>query len=282
MKNYFASQTSYEFGNPFPPYQAPLSRLEFSLNTPWIGMELRRNFPRFSTGIEVSTNASRRVAGANKDSDWEDDANPGALSIYSESASRMGRSYIVRGDVDLKISDWMGLPERIDVRPVAGFRWQRFSLVSHDGTQYYPSSGGAIPPDTLAGDGIQFEQTYLQYFLGMRAAYDAGGFVHRIKLYTQLDLASVVGNNEDRHLLRAGNRITYDHTRGDAWHALVGLQYGLTQNLSLRLEADYLRIRTSGTHRLVNDLFNVDFSTGYAVNVWSEQSYLSLGLDYGF
>ncbi|HQT26767.1 MAG TPA: omptin family outer membrane protease, partial [Burkholderiales bacterium] len=234
IKNYFRSHTSYEFGNPFPPNQAPLSRLEFPLNTQWIGMEARRSFPRLSAGIEVSTNIRRQVSGANKDSDWEDSD---VLSIYSESGSRMEPSYIVRGDADLEVSDWLGLPDRIDLRPVIGFRWQRFSLVSHDGTQYYPSSGGTVSPDALPGDSIQFEQTYRQYFLGMRAAYDLSGILpmHRLKLYTQLDWAYVEGNNEDRHLLRAGNRLTYEHTIGDAWHALLGLQCGLTENLSARL-----------------------------------------------
>ena len=282
LKNYFASNTSYEFGNPYPPYQAPLSRLEFPLNTQWIGLEARRKMPRFSAGIALSTNVSRKVSGTDKDFDWEDDANPGALSIYSQTGSRMEPSYIVRGDIDLKISDWLALPERFDLRPVAGFRWQRFSLVSHDGAQYYPLS--ATPPDALPGDVLQFEQTYQQYFLGMRTTYDLSGILplQRLKLYTQLDWAYVEGNNQDRHLLRLGTRLTYDHTIGDAWHALLGLRYRLTENLEARLEADYLRIQTTGTHRLVNDAFNVDISTDYAVRVWSEQMNLGLGLEYTF
>ena len=53
LKRYFRSHTSYEFGNPFPPFQAPLSRLEFPMNTWWAGGEVRRSFSRFSVGTEV-------------------------------------------------------------------------------------------------------------------------------------------------------------------------------------------------------------------------------------
>ena len=55
LKRYFGSHTSYEFGNPLPPFQAPLSRLEFPMNTWWAGGEVRRSFSRFSAGLEVLT-----------------------------------------------------------------------------------------------------------------------------------------------------------------------------------------------------------------------------------
>ncbi len=88
LKNYFNSHTSYEFGNPFFPYQSPLSRLEFPLNTWWAGLEVRRNFSRVSIGVEVLRNLSGETDGSFKDSDWDDDDRPNALSIYSESACR--------------------------------------------------------------------------------------------------------------------------------------------------------------------------------------------------
>jgi hypothetical protein len=69
VKRYFGSHTSFEFGNPFSPYQSPLSRLEFPLNTWWAGGEVRYRFSRFSAGVEVLGNVSRDSDGLFKDSD---------------------------------------------------------------------------------------------------------------------------------------------------------------------------------------------------------------------
>ncbi|MFH0997220.1 MAG: omptin family outer membrane protease [Pseudomonadota bacterium] len=284
LKNHFNSHTSYEFGNPFFPHQAPLSRLEFPLNTLWAGLEVRRNFSRVSIGIEVLRNLSSEAYGSFKDSDWDDEDKPEALSIYSESACRMEPSYDVRGDIDLKISDWIGLPRWLDLRPVTGFRWQRFSLVSHDGVQYYPASGDTTPPDALPGDGIRFEQTYRQYFLGIRSAFDLEkpAMLSRLKLLFQLDWAYVEGDNEDHHLLRSGDRVTYERSSGDAWHASCGLKAGLSQNVNAVLEADYLAIQTTGSHRLMNTIYGVDMTWDDGVKVWSEQKGLMLTLEYLF
>ena len=282
-KYFFQSHTSYEFGNPFPPYQTPLSRLEFPLNSWWAGASLRREFSRFSAGVEVFRNLSGEVEGKMMDSDWDDDDKPALKTIYSESSCRMEPSYIVRGDVDLKISDWLRLPHWLDLRPVAGLTWQRFSLVTHDGAQYALTPDG-VQTVLLPGDGIRFEQTYWQFFVGFKTVFDLGKpfRLAGLKIETQIDWAYVAGNNEDRHLLRAGNRITEENTTGDAWHALVNLKIGLTQNLNALLGAEYRRIATTGSHRLTNELFGIDFKFYHGVKVWSEQTNLTLGLEYTF
>ena len=283
-KYFFNSHTSYEFGNPFPPYQVPLSRLEFPLNTVWAGASLRRNFSRFSAGIETFRNITSNSTGVFVDSDWDDDANPNVKTIYSESSCRMEPSYIVHGDIDLKISDWLGLPARIDLRPVMGLRWQRFSLVAHDGVQSYPAPGDTTPPLSLPGDGLNFEQTYWHYFVGLKAGFVLGKpfRLARLNLNLQLDWAYVDANNEDYHLLRAGKRITNEKTSGDAWHASANLQIGLTQNLNANIGAEYLRLTTTGSHRLVNEPFGIDFSFTNGVKVWSEQMNIMMSLEYTF
>lgn len=284
VKRYFGSHTSYEFGNPFPPNQTPLSRLEFPLNTWWAGGEFRRSFSRISAGIEVMRSISGESDGSFKDSDWDDDAKPGVLTVYSESQCRMEPSYMVRGDVDLKVADWLGMPVWLDLRPVAGLRWQRFNLVAHNGLQTYPAPGDTTPPYPLPGDAISFEQNYWHYFLGIRAAYDLEKHlkIPRSKLFGQLDWAYVDGDNGDHHLLREGNRWTYEKTRGDAWHASLGVKAGLTKSINAGLEAEYLLIRTTGTHRWVNDAFGWDESSDYGVKVWSEQMSLMMSLEYLF
>ena len=280
LKRYFRSHTSYEFGNPFPPFQAPLSRLEFPMNTWWAGGEVRRSFSRFSIGAEVLAAIPMESDSLMKDSDWDDDSRPDIKTIYSESHCRMEPSYMIRGDVDLKVGDWLGIPVWFDLRPVAGVRWQRFTLVAHDGFQ---TELGANP-EPLPGDSIRFVQTYWQYFLGIRAVYDLERHlkVPRLKLHGQLDWAYVDGDNSDHHLLRTGNRMTYEKTRGDAWHASLGLKVGLTENINAGVEFEYLRIRSEGSHQLVNDLFGIDFSFDNGVKVWSDQFNLMMSLEYIF
>ncbi len=115
------SHTSFEFGNPFEPYQTPLSRLEFPLNTWWGGVELRREFSRWSLGTRLLTNLTQNTDGDMKDWDWDDGTAPDQLSIYSVSRCRIDPSYQARFDIDLKVSDWLGLPSSVDIRPALGF-----------------------------------------------------------------------------------------------------------------------------------------------------------------
>lgn len=278
----FSSHTSYEFGNPFPPNQAPLSRLEFPLDSWWGGAEIRASFPRFSIGVEALRNISDEAVGKMRDSDWDDDNNPGLMTIFSESKCRMDPSYMVRADMDLEVADILGLPRWFSLRPVTGFRWHDFNLVTHDGVQI--DLTGLTAPMPLPGDGIRFSQTYWQYFFGLRSNIDVGHFIDvtGLNLMLQADWAYVEGQNEDHHLLRAGNRFTYENTDGQAWHASVELKKSLYKMLSLNVGADYLRIDTSGSHRLVDDAVGIDFSFSHGVKVWSEQASVSLSLEYRF
>lgn len=285
VKRYFSSHTSYEFGNPNPPYQKPLSRLEFPMNTWWAGGEVRRRFSRVSAGMEVMRNISRGAEGAFKDSDWTDDSHPDVKTIYSEAQCRMEPSYMARGDVDLKVSDWFGLPSWFDLRPVVGIRWQRLEFVAYDGLQTYPAPGDTTPPDSYPGDAIRFKQTYWQYFLGIKTDYDLGRQLktsRRLKLLGQLDWAYVEGDNSDHHLLRPGTRMTYEKTKGNAWHASLGFKAGLTQNINAGVEMEYFLIQTTGAHRWTHDVMGVDMTWDKGVKVWSDQMSLMISLEYLF
>ncbi|MHB8771394.1 MAG: omptin family outer membrane protease [Syntrophales bacterium] len=277
-----ASHTSYEFGNPYPPKQVPLSRLEFPLDSWWAGAELRANFPRFSVGLEALTNLSREVEGRMHDSDWDDEDEPDRKTIFSESRSRLEPSYMLKADIDLKTSDWLGLPDWIDLRPVAGVRRQRFSFVTHDGTQW--DLTGQEPPTPLPGDGIAFEQVYTHYFLGLKASLDLPkpDGLESITALVQLDWAYVEGRNRDHHVLRAGERYTFEDTNGHAWHGSIGLRLGLTGRLSLSAVADFLAIETRGDHRLVNAPLDMEYAFPDGVKAWSGQNRYSLLLQYRF
>ena len=278
------SHSSYEFGNPFAPNHSPLSRLEFPLDGWWGGVAVRREFHRFSVGFEVFRNISGEMAGLMEDSDWEDDTQPQRLTTYSASNCRLEPSYMAGVDADLKVADWLGLPDWLDLRPLAGIRWQRLTFVAHDGTQYEEDGAGGWNRTDLPGDSIRFEQKYWQPFLGLRAAFRLGNPLRAgpLVLRLQLDRAWVEAKNEDHHLLRAGYRLTQENTRGEAWHAAMGLALPLTPRLTAAAAFDYLRIRTEGSHRLVNDTFGIDLTSLKGVKVWSEQKGLTLGLAYRF
>jgi len=281
VKRYFSSHTSYEFGYPEPPFTAPLSRLEFPMNTWWVGGEVRRSFSRFSVGMEVLGSIPMESDLSFKDSDWNAD---NVKEIYSEAQCRVEPSYMVRGDVDLKISDWVGLPDWFDLRPVGGVRWQNLNFLAHNGVQVYPAPGENHSPDHYPGNAIRFEQTYWQYFLGIRTAYDLGRHIKLpgLKMLCQLDWAYVDGDNKDHHLLRKGNRWTYEKTTGNAWHASLGLKADLTKYITAGVEFEYIQITTTGTHRWVHDIENVDESWVNGVKVWSEQMSLMMSLGYKF
>lgn len=284
VKRYFGSHTSYEFGMPpSPPSWAPASRLEFPMNTWWAGGELRRSFSRFSLGAEMLAAIPMDSDLSFKDSDWTDSANTNVKTIYSEAQCRVEPSYMVRGDVDLKIADWVGLPVWFDLRPMVGARWQRLELEVHNAVQIM-----AFPPYYYYAPGnvIRFRQTYWQYFIGIKTAYDLGKHIRvpGLKLLGQFDWAYVDGDNSDDHLLRGngGNRMTYEKTRGDAWHASLGFKAGLTENINAGVEFEYLRIRTEGSHQWVHDVRGINESWDNGVKVWSDQMSLMMSLEYMF
>ena len=129
LKFLFGSHTSYEFGNPYSPYQVPLSRLEFPLNTIWAGFEVRRNLGRLSAGFEYLASLADQETDHFRDSDWDDDANPSRLSIFGETQCRVRPSFQLRADVDLQIADLVGLPDGFILRPLVGYRWQHLAFM---------------------------------------------------------------------------------------------------------------------------------------------------------
>lgn len=279
-----AAHTSYEFGNPEPPKWSPLSRLEFPLNSWWGGLAVGRRTSRWAVNLEVLTNLSREAQGAMKDTDWEDENSTKTVTTYSESDCRLEPSYMAQADFALQVGDWLGLPRRLGLAPLVGIRYQNFHFVTHDGVQWSPPDGGRDLGDPLPGDGISFRQTYWHFFLGFRSTLDlkptAG--LTSLQLSLQADWAYVVAENRDHHLLRAGHRLTLEETKGDAWRLALGIKAGLGKHWFLSLDASYLNVYTTGSHRLLDDAMDIDFSFSDGVVVWSEQVSLTLGLTYAF
>jgi len=276
----FNSHTSYEFGNPYPPYQVPLSRLEFPLTSVWPGFEARRRLGRFSVGLDYLTSLSNQETNNMRDSDWDDDSDTNRVSIYSESGCRLRPSFKLQADIDMLVSDLLGMPPAFELRPVVGYRWQHFSFITHTGTQYEYYDPVTVTP--LPGNGIDFQQDWCMLFVRTKLGYTWSHppLLHHIKLKGQADWSHVWGYNIDRHLLRVGDRTTREYTLGDAWHASLEVLFGLTERLDLGVTGDYMRIETTGVHKLT--MFDYGFRFSHGVRAWSEQSSITLKLAYSF
>jgi len=283
IKYFFASDTAYQFGDMnVEPADKPLSRLEFPLNTIWLGGELRRNFPRCSIGLNALTSVARNTFGRFKDSDWTNPDDPDERTIFSTASCRLEYGIMLGGDIDLKVNDWLKLPRYLDLRPLIGIQWQEFSFMAHDGLQYeYNPPEPEIP---LPGDTLHFKQDYWQYLIGLRGSWDMGRPFNLppLKALSEVHWSYVTASNEDQHLLRRGLRFTFEDTVGWGFYVSTGLKATLTKNITVGASIDYLIMRTTGTHRWYHELYEVDETWSKAVKVWSDQVGVKLDVTYVF
>ncbi len=273
VRKFFNSFTSYEFPNPFSPHQDPLSRLEFPIDQFFAGLEAGCVTTAWSLRGEVWTNLNRDSSLKMQDSDWEDDGNPSQKTVFSESGCRLNRAWLV----DLQLSAATSIQIPPGLRPVVGTRYQQFFFTTHDGLQ---SLLGGGPVAELPGDGINFRQTFYHLYIGsiLNTVLDLGrvwASLPDLKLDAQLDYAVVIAKNEDLHVLRSGERVTIENTRGHCWHLSLGSEILVRDRLKTRLEADFKRMITHGGHQLTNNIFAINFSFDGS-RVWSDQIAVSV------
>jgi hypothetical protein len=270
LRKHVNSFTSYQFPNPFPPNQDPLSRLEFPIDQWFAGIKGSYSRGVLSVFVEGWTNLNRESGFDMQDSDWDDEALPFQKTIFSSSKCALNRGYLA--DIGLAVGR---ASSSSSVRPIAGYRIQYFDFTTHDGVQM--DLGGNV--SQLPGDGIDFKQVFHHYYLGGLFVTSLGGgfsygYPGTIQLTLQGDVAGVTGRNEDKHLLRDGDRVTVERTRGFSWHVALGASLDVRNLLRLKLEGDFKRIVTTGSHNLTNGTFNIDFSFDGA-RVWSDQATIS-------
>jgi len=268
VKKFCNSFTSYQFPNPFPPGQDPLSRLEFPIDQWFLGVGTGYGIGSVVVKFEGWTNANREASLRMQDSDWENEADPGNKSIFSESGCRLNRAWLL--DLQFALASPQPLGP-VDVRPAVGLRYQRFSFTTRDGVQF-STAGETLE---LPGDGIDFDQSFYHLYLGgiFHTVVDLGRFTPRLpslRIDIQLDYAPVLARNEDLHLLRGGERITVENTRGHCWHASAGSELCFLGQVKTRLDVDFKRIITHGGHQLTNNAFLINFSFDGS-RVWSDQ-----------
>ena len=290
LQDFLMSHTSYQFGNSGTPFQKPISKLEFPLNTWWLESELRRTCPRWSVGVRAGLSVAGNTNERFKDSDWLRDTE--MLTTYSESAMREENSYLFRADADVNISDWLRLPPGLEIRPLFAFEFQRLNLMAHDGVQWevgsYPygeagSLDGYSSAQALAGNSIHFRQDYYMYQIGLRGVYDGfkiGKYI-TIKTKGEADWGPVIGYSEDNHLLR--DLFGYIRSTGNSFYFSTGLDMVFAKTITAGVSMDYLCIRSFGTQH-DRDLGHggVESWEDYGVRVWSDQTSLTAHVSYAF
>lgn len=272
LTKYLNSFTSYQFPNPLPPGQDPLSRLEFPIDQWFLGWSGGYEAVSWSLDCQALLNISRDSPRKMQDSDWDDEVRPSQKTIFSESGCRLDSGWVV--DVQLTLGRYgSGL---FKVRPVVGYRRQYFHFTTYDG--YQKDANGQVMD--LPGDGIEFEQIFSYSYAGgcMELRVPLGFMVEEappIPVRLQIDYAAVKAVNEDLHLLRQGDRVTTENTRGHCWHVALSSGVRVRNVLKAQIEADFKRIITHGSHRLTNPLFGIDFSFDGS-RVWSDQVSVSI------
>jgi len=292
VRRYIVSHNSYEYGSNEEPYTTPLSRLEFPMNTWWLDFTLRRTCPRWSIGSKLGFNISRVSDGVMKDSDWTTIGPINALALYSEGDLRVDKGFSCRSDIDFNVSDWLRLPEWLEVRPLFAFQYQRTDVTTYDGTQWEwydmhldeDSAPSDAPSSSMYGDFIRFKQDWYIYQIGARMVCNFPKMCKNlaISLHTESDWGPVYGYNEDFHLQRKGNLISHMASRGNSLYFLCGADMVISNTVKLGLDIDYLWIRTTGVIRDENHPLGMDYTSRKGVYSWSDQLSLIGHVSYAF
>ena len=274
-KRYVASHTSYEFGT---EDIRPLSRLQFPVNTWWMNFDVRRTCPRWSIGGRAGFSVNRNSNNWMLDSDWESPGTDHVLTDYAKLYCDVRNAFLFRGDVDINISDWLGLPPELEIRPLFAFQFQRYSLMAHDG------EADNVP---VLGDIISFRQDWYTYMIGLRGSYNIKMSKNMIvKIKGEADWGPALGYFEDHHIQR-GDFTVYQNTMGNALYFLTGLDMTVSKTITMGIGIDYLWIRAYGTEREWNPAptdktspFDASFTDD--VKSWTDQLGLTVHVSYAF
>ena len=163
-----SSITSYEFGTrPEEPSQwSPVSRLNFSLDSVWYGLQLAHETPRTCFQIEWLA-AGKFIDGDLTDYDWYPPNPDGSFTDLGFARECFTEGQML--DIGYKCKPFdppSVLP--IEVWPMIGFRWQRFDITGSEVRQVKSGNEWLDPPFTYEGDVITFNQQYWIGYAGLQ------------------------------------------------------------------------------------------------------------------
>jgi len=259
FRKFSDSFASYQFPDPDTGTN-PLSRLEFPIDTWFVGLRVTRPYRRCSLNVEYWTHLNGKTFGAMRDSDWEDPGNPSLRTTYSESMNR-----VVDGQMADASLDWnVARIGRWTLGPRAGYRWQTIRFIAGNGYQMSNSSGSV----RLDGDTFDVRYSFDHAYLG--------GFARAVLGRSTLHLGCDGGwgrvKETDRHLLR-GARLTSDEGRSTVYHVTAGVSRSLTRRVDLKLDWDFQRIVADNVLHFWNEADGVTSPQSWSgARVWSDQN----------
>jgi hypothetical protein len=279
----FNSHTSYQFGTSPGYYRgnyAPLSKLDWSLNSTWTGFRFGLEEADSACHFEWLTPMMKTINGGIYDYDWniDDDLpnDPTRLDSLSRSSERWNDGQMLELEYEFRmLTRPLGLP--LDIWPLAGFRWQRFDMTASAGNQIIPPDGPFEPP--FNEDIGTFKQEYSIGYLGaqLRGRLETGR-LPPIAFSLQGDWGYTLANNVDHHLSYEYSdihRYTMENTHGDSLHvSLTAEALFYLDRFSIGVQADHTEINTTGSHRWVmyGDTTPVDEMWTNGVSVSSSQT----------
>lgn len=285
VQTFFDSHTSFQFGN---GTYAPLSKLDWALDSTWQGLRVGLEKPCWDVHFQWLAPMVNDVYGQMVDSDWSGPDRGVASLQRSPERWRDGQNLELEGSYQLSKSCF-GMP--IEVWPTAGFRFQRFSVMAHDGLQVINDhtlrdASGALmilpeAGDRWSGDMISFNQQYYMTYLGGQLRTSLNTPRDRpVTVIFQGDWAGTWGYNVDHHI--AGNEergihsFCMDTTQGGALHLSLCAETPLCGRFFIGIQADHTEIRTSGSHHdLITGAESADVRTTDGVYVRSDQTSLT-------
>jgi hypothetical protein len=285
VRTFCSSMTSYEIGTaPEDPAQwAPLSRLNFSLNSVWYGLQLAHETPKWGFRFEWLM-AGQYIDGGLADFDWVPDhegdvpVDPGSDATFSHLG--FTRERFTEGqmlDIEYKYKLFeppANLP--VEVWPLVGFRWQRLDVTAFDLSQVRFGNVWLDPPETYEGDVITFNQQYCIGYAGVQlrgrlAIPNLPPLVWTL----QGDWGYTEAYNVDHHLVREGDMFSMNRTAGNCWHAALTVEAVVTARIGVGVQADQLYIQTVGEHRWLNEPLGIDETWSNGVTVSSRQTWIT-------
>jgi hypothetical protein len=262
--------STFGTSDPPPTGYAPLSQLNFPINSSWHGIRIGIDDPGWGAHFEWMT-PQQSIEGQLSDYDWTSGP-PQSDNDYTDlgfAQQRWVDAQMIDLGLDFQLTESaFKLP--IEIWPTIGFRWQRFDLTGYNGVQVKYDNQWLDPPDQYPGDVITFNQ---QFYIG----YLGGQFRMRLRsvlLTFQADWGYTWGNNIDHHLDRAGDRFTMESTEGNTWHLGFTAEVPVSSHFSAGFQCDHMEIRTTGTHRLQDFQLGEDSSWNNGVSVSSNQTSL--------
>lgn len=134
VRSMFSSSTAYEFGTPeyWPDAFAPISRLDFSLDSTWHGLRIGVGEPDWRMHFEWLTPMSRKIDGVMADYDWninDPTDDPSRLDSLTHSTLRWNDGQMLEWEAAYRWTDSL-FAQPIELWPLLGFRFQRFNMTA--------------------------------------------------------------------------------------------------------------------------------------------------------